>query len=73
MYIDDVKRNLSFHNSFAIPSMGRSDSLAMLWKSNMEVDLVTYSNHHIHVQISLHGSTVKWWLLGFYGYSEIHC
>lgn len=55
---------------FFVPSYGQKGGLALFSKDEEFVELVSYSTHHIHVNIVLHGSTVPWWFTGFYGHLE---
>lgn len=55
-----------------VPSCGRKGGLALFWKDQVSVELISFSNHHIHVKVILYGSTKPWWVTGFYGHPKTH-
>lgn len=44
---DMLRVTLGFQNCFAVDSKGRSGGLALLWKSDIEVEICSYNNYHI--------------------------
>lgn len=44
---DMLRVKLGFHNCFSISCRGRSGGLALLWRTNIVVDIRSYSNFHI--------------------------
>lgn len=47
-----------------------SGSLALLWRKDVDVGLMSYSQNHIDVEVVLPGEEQKWRFTGFYGFSE---
>jgi len=41
--VEGLKRNLSFDNSFAVSSSGRSGGLGIFWNNEIKLDLLPYS------------------------------
>lgn len=44
--------------------------MAILWQLEHEIEVINYSNHHIHLQIHLNNTDFKWFLIGFYDHPE---
>ena len=42
---------LNFQNCFAISSNGKGGGLAMMWKEGIEMEIKSYSKHHIDVVV----------------------
>ncbi|KAF5464617.1 hypothetical protein F2P56_014683, partial [Juglans regia] len=53
--------------SFVVDSIGKSGRLAMLWKTEVNAQLLSYSNSHISLTIFPGSSGQPWRLSGFYG------
>lgn len=66
-----IRVKLGFDNAFAIPSLGRSGGLALLWKEDTDVVINNYSQHHIDAQMNSKQANM-WHLTGFYGRPEQH-
>lgn len=67
--MQDKGKNLNFQNCFTISSKGRSGGLALLWKSDVVVDIKLYSMHYINTMVhSANGSF--WRCTGIYGHPE---
>lgn len=49
--IIDMRKNIGFDNRFNISRSVMGDGLAMLWNSKVDVNITSYSNHHINVVI----------------------
>ena len=70
--MEKIKFKLGFANGLIVPSVGRSGGLALLWSREINLDIMSYSNHHIDATISELSDAFKWRCTGFYGYSETH-
>ena len=47
-----LMRKLNFQNGFEVPRIGLGGGLALLWGDNMDVDVQTFSPHHIDAMIN---------------------
>ena len=65
------KRNVGFINGLILPSVGRSEGLALLWRKDITVDIQSYSDRHIDAIVT-EGSGFIWRITGFYGNPEAH-
>ena len=65
-HLEKVKRELEFDGLFTVPSDGRGGGLALLWKSEMNVWVDSFSKFHIDAIVH-GGSEEAWRLTGFYG------
>lgn len=54
----------------AVDKVGMSDGLALFLRKDVDVSLLSYSSHHIDVEVVLPGEMTKWWFTGFYGIPE---
>ena len=68
--LERVGRKTQFCNLFVVPCHNLGGGLALLWPSNMSVDIHFYSDNHIDVIID-HGVDDAWRFTGFYGDPEI--
>ena len=51
MQIDVVRVELKFENCFTVGRNGLRGGLAMLWSSDIAVNIASYSQHHIDAEI----------------------
>lgn len=51
-------------------SIGRKVGLALLWFDGIELEIVNYSNYHIHAKVRNGAQGVDGFLTGFYGMPE---
>ena len=63
-----LMRKLNFQNGFKVPRIGLGGGLALLWGDNMDVDVQTFSPHHIDAMINQ--NDVIWHFTSFYGHFE---
>ena len=47
-----LRLSMGFEGMFVVDTQGHSGGLAMLWKYNEEVQLLSYSKNHIDITIS---------------------
>lgn len=45
--MEKIKYNLGFSNGLCVPSRGRSGGLALLWSSDTNLEIKSFSNNHI--------------------------
>lgn len=67
-----VRDRLGYFNSLVVDYVGRSGGLAMLWKKNVIVDLISMFVHHIDVIVSAGLGEEEWRCTRFYGRLEVH-
>lgn len=66
--VDSGKR-LGFDNCFAVSREGMGGGLAMLWNEDLELEIISYSNHHIDAIVrGIDGR--QWRCTGIYGHLE---
>ena len=68
----NIKNSLGLTQGVIVPSEGKRDGLALLWKPNDKVDVQTFSRRHIDAVVDSRGSTRKWCLKGFRGNPDTH-
>ena len=51
-WMDKVKEECNMKHSWVVMSNGRSGGLALLWKDEIQIELLTYSLNHIEVLVS---------------------
>lgn len=61
-----VRSRVGFQGMLVVEAQGRSGGLSLFWKDQMQVSLLSMSNNHIDVAISMPGMQT-WRLTGFYG------
>ena len=54
-------------NGVIVPNQGRSGGIAMLWESDLNVELKSYTRYHIDAVVTDPTSGFKWRITGFYG------
>ncbi|KAL0011082.1 hypothetical protein SO802_006190 [Lithocarpus litseifolius] len=65
--MEGMKRKLGFLEGFIVPSAGQSGGLALLWKKNIKVDIISFTRWYIDVLILDYEVNEVWRLTGFYG------
>ena len=53
-----------------VPSQNRGGGLALLWRSTLKVDPLTYSPRHIDLIVNEEDGKKRWRFTGFYGIPE---
>ncbi|KAL9462178.1 hypothetical protein AB3S75_000224 [Citrus x aurantiifolia] len=51
--MNGVCNKLNYENCFAVSNTGREGGLAMLWNSETNVQVKSFSKHHIDVEIQM--------------------
>ena len=54
-------------NGVIVPSQGGSGGIAMLWESDLNVELKSYTRYHIDAVVTDPTFGFKWRITGFYG------
>lgn len=70
--LESVRIRLGFHDCLTVNPVGRSGGLAMLWKEESSLEVVNFSNQHIHTRVRELGCERNLFITGFYG-SPITC
>lgn len=65
-----MSKNIDFDNCFNVGKNGMGSGLAMLWNNEVDVNIFSYSNHHIDAMIHrVNGK--NWRRSGIYSHMEI--
>ena len=67
-----VMEKIKFVNGLVVPSEGRSGGLAMLWKREVQLEIMGYSRNHIDAIVTEQVSGYRWRITGFYGHPKTH-
>lgn len=65
-FFDSQKFSFGFSNCLVVDWVGLGRGLALLWKKNIEVEILHYFSNFIYGKIFL-----QWWILGIYKNLEI--
>ena len=68
-HVERLKNKLNFESMFNVDSVRGGRGLALLWKEKDWVHLLSYSNNHVDVKVTIPGMS-KWRMTGFYGMPE---
>ncbi|XP_042962657.1 uncharacterized protein LOC122296930 [Carya illinoinensis] len=68
--LENVRRALKFDGCFAIDSMGSSGGIALLWKVDWNVRIISYTRCHISASVKEGVNGHKWQFTGFYGHPK---
>ncbi|XVF59199.1 hypothetical protein PTKIN_Ptkin07bG0256200 [Pterospermum kingtungense] len=64
--LERVRMKCEFQNCFGVDPEGRSGGLTMMWKDEINLQIKSYSKHHIDAEVTEH-SGLRWRLTGIYG------
>ena len=67
-----IKMKLGFVNGLYVQSQRKSGGLALFWRKDVNLEIKSYSRHHIDAVVAKERSGFKWRLTGFYGHPETH-
>jgi hypothetical protein len=70
--MERVRSQLGFEYMLVVDCVGRSGGLALLWSTEVEVEIQNYSYRHINAKVCSTQSNFVWKLTGFYGHPEAH-
>lgn len=68
--MDHVRHRVGFENCFVVNTFGKKGGLALLWRSDLNLEIFTYSSSHITYIIRDINSRAVWFLTNFYGHLE---
>lgn len=68
-HVEKVRRRLGFESALSVDKVGRSGGLALLWRSGISCDIISYSRHFINAEM-VDLEQGRWRLTGFYGIAE---
>ena len=63
---------INFVNGLIVPRKGRGGGLAMLWRREVDLEIMGYSRSYIDAIISEQVSGFKWRITSFYRNPETH-
>jgi len=69
VHAERLRVRLGFEGLFYVDSIGLSGGLGLFWRENCNARLLSYSRHHIDVEVSLGGSLLSR-MTCFYGFPE---
>lgn len=67
-----IRNQIGFANGLFVPSHGRSGGLALLWMREANLEIKSFSYHHIDAIVTEENSSIKWRITGFYGHPQTH-
>lgn len=67
--MQSIRRKLGFDNCFVVDRNGLSGGLALLWMDDVDLNIVSYSRHHIDCNVIMQDGD-SWRFTGFYGYPD---
>ncbi|XP_031090858.1 uncharacterized protein LOC115995850 [Ipomoea triloba] len=68
--MEKIRVTLGFESLFTVDSVGLSGGLAIIWKKEVELDILSFSRNHIDASIKSEISISPWRFTGFYGCPE---
>ena len=69
-YMNKLKMKLQFDNLFVVDPVGRSGGLAVMWKKDVQVKRVLYTNFTIELCIEDLSKKISWWLICIYASTD---
>ena len=70
--MEKVMEKINFVNGLIVPRRGRGGGLALLWKREIDLEIMGYSRSFIDAIITKQDSGFRWRIIGFYGNPETH-
>ena len=70
--MEKIMEKINFVNGLIVPRKGRGGGLALLWKREVDLEIMGYSRNHIDAIVSEQVSGFRWRITGFYGNPETH-
>ncbi|XVF87929.1 hypothetical protein PTKIN_Ptkin19aG0008200 [Pterospermum kingtungense] len=64
--LENLKRRCNMYGLMAVDAIGRSGGLAMMWKEDIDLKLMSYLKFHIDMEVADNQHN-EWRLTGFYG------
>jgi exonuclease III len=66
--LETIRCRIGYYGLFVVDCIGRSGGLALLWSSEISVEIQNYSQHHINAVIKAPINDAPWKFTGFYGH-----
>ncbi|XP_042954504.1 uncharacterized protein LOC122290887 [Carya illinoinensis] len=66
-----VDRVRAVRGCLVVEPKGKSRGLALLWREEVELEVINFSRHHISAQVLFGRRRMPWILSGFYGHPEV--
>ena len=70
--MEKVMEKINFVNGLIVPKKGKGGGLAMLWKREVDLEIMGYSRSFIDAIITEQGSGFRWRITSFYGNLEAY-
>ena len=70
--MERIQNRIGFANGLFVSSCGRSGGLALIWTRETDLEIKSFSNHHIDAVVTEANSNYKWRITGFYGHPQAH-
>ena len=70
--MEKVMEKINFVNGLIVPRRGRGGGLALLWKREIDLEIMGYSRSFIDAIVTEHDSGFRWRIIGFYGNPETY-
>ena len=70
--MEKIMEKINFVNGLIVPRKGRGGGLALLWKREVDLEIMGYSRNHIDAIVSDQVSGFRWRITGFYGNPKTH-
>ena len=67
-----VMEKINFVNGLIVPQKGRGGGLALLWKREVDLEIIGYSRNFIDAIITEQDLGFRWRITGFYGNPKAH-
>ena len=67
-----VNLKLGFVYGFYVQRQGKGGGLAMFWRKEVNLEIKSFSRHHIDAVVTEEGFGFKWRLTSFYGHPKTH-
>ena len=67
-----VKGKIGYVNGFYVQQKGKGGGLAVFWGKEVNLEIKSYSRHHIDAVIIEEEICFKWRITGFYGHPKTH-
>ena len=68
-----VKGKIGYVNGFYVQQKGKGGGLAVFWGKEVNLEIKSYSRHHIDAVIVEEEIGFKWRITGFYGHPKTPC
>ena len=70
--MEKVMEKINFVNGLIVPRRGRGGGLALLWRREIDLEIMGYSRSFIDAIVTEHDSGFRWRITGFYGNPKSH-